>query len=103
MHVCMHACLDIDIYACVHVYIIKISIYIYIYTDALFGGAYSLEDGLAPCGGEGWAPPHSHARKLRYFTRTRANFGISLYQCSAHAVNCLTVLATRVNFSLTLT
>ena len=50
----------------------------------------------------GW--PHVAGRGGPRHTRTRANFGISLYQCSAHdAVNCLTVLATRVNFSLTLT
>ena len=26
----------------------------------VIGGAYSLEDGLAPSGGEGWAPPRAY-------------------------------------------
>jgi len=30
------------------------------------GGAYSLEDGLAPSGGEGWAPPHACALMMMF-------------------------------------
>jgi hypothetical protein len=46
-------------YTCMHLHIY----YRYSFECRLFfGGAYLLEDGLAPCGGEGWAPPHARAQ-----------------------------------------
>ena len=36
----------------------------------VIGGAYSLEDGLAPSGGEGWAPPRAYDYVCYYFCLT---------------------------------
>jgi len=58
-------CTSLHIYIYIYIYTYTyIYIYIHIYTciNKNTGGAYSLEDGLAPCGGEGWAPPHARAQ-----------------------------------------
>jgi len=69
-------------YTCMHLQIY----YRYSFECSLFfGGAYLLEDGLAPCGGEGWAPPHARARKRRCFTLAA--------QCACLNEDCLTIRA----------
>ena len=35
-------------------------------SNVFIGGAYSLEDGLAPSGGEGWAPPRVRALMMMF-------------------------------------
>ena len=46
----------------------------YIECNLFIGGAYSLEDGLAPSGGEGWAPPRARAYDDVYYNLSNTMF-----------------------------